>query len=203
MQGLASTPMNGNGNVTMNMPAGIVAGEQLMCVFSDVSTLTTPVTSSAGWTRSFIQTGPNTYYHLAVFTKIAVGGDTLVIDRGGNTALCAGHVFRVSGSKGFAISAGIQGNGGATVDPPLLTPPWGSKKTLWAALASLRSTNANITSYSAGYSQGANSYWSGLQDPCVSVAFRQLKTASEDPGLITYSASGADFAAVTIGFNPG
>jgi hypothetical protein len=129
LQSVATTMRNGgtgDQNVVMNMPAGIVAGDLLVCVFGfNDDTGAQVIGASAGWT--IVQTIPaGGNKGISLMKKTAVGGDTLTVTNNPNGRLSSGIVARVSGGVNLYYS-----QAGLTNTFPVLTPAGGLQNYLW------------------------------------------------------------------------
>lgn len=126
-------------NVTM--PATIVAGDLLLLLLGYTND---SITSVTGWTQLF--EGNSFSTHAAAYYKVAVGGDTATVVLGGAEQLAA-QVVRIQKNSYKAASFIESANSDATLDPPNLTPSWGSAKNLWLTIVAARALTCNITAY--------------------------------------------------------
>jgi len=168
--------VTGNDNVEVNFPAAF--------------TLLVEDNNSYGWIARF---------RLAYATAADVGSSVNITC--GTTNGMAGILFRVE-SPGAGIEASAPASG---INPPSLSPSWGSKNTLWIPVVGWRDTSTDfVTSAPSGYS-GFDSYEylnSGTPQPGIAGAYRTSTASSEDPGA--FGAGGTIDTAVsyTIAVEP-
>jgi hypothetical protein len=91
-----------------------------------------------------------------------------------------------------SISSGIEGTSvqqtTSTPDPPSLTASWGSAGNLWIAFVGSRGSRSLVsypTNYSLYQTQALNP--GGDDRGETFMAGRQLQTATEDPGIFSFS----------------
>lgn len=124
--------------------------------------------------------------------------------------------FVLSGARGWnSISTRVKGHldssppeaaqtggtTGANVDPPNLTPSWGSKPTLWLALGGVsKGDNQLITGTPTGYGRSVNS--PGQRNHVGQIvlrrAARNLTAASDNPSTMTSPDSAVAWIAATV-----
>lgn len=182
-------------SLTINLPSSISAGDLLIIALSikDNARILTNVPS--GFTRIGTVQGHNSGGESAVFYKSAAGseGATVAMTLGGSST--GGTVsLRITGWTGTP-----EKTSGSTLDPPSLTPSWGSAATLWLAVGGVGyATEPAITfptNYTTDNNQSANSY--------ASIGWRLNTAASEDPG--TFGQSGGTSvttSSFTVGIRP-
>jgi hypothetical protein len=181
---------NNNSNATshtVNLPAGIVANNMLVVVFSSDGNPT--ITFPAGWTPLFQQAN-GTAVKLGVWYKIAVGTEgatitvtTSVVERTAHTS------YRLSTVHAWQIMCGTATTGVTTQpNPPSSTPIYGAKDYLWIAVCGY-DVNRTVSTYPTNYANGRNDYANNAAGCGVGSARRELNATSEDPGVFTISAS--------------
>lgn len=139
----------------------------------------TLATSSAGWTK-LGQVITNSTATSAVFECNADSSSESITITTPSTTL-TWIAFRVSGtSLSHQLSTGAKGSS-ANANPPSLTPSAGTQDYLWVALSGL---DASTPAASAGPS-GYSNFFAVSQSCSAAIAFRQNRSASEDPGAFT------------------
>lgn len=116
-----------------DLPSGIVAGERLFLVVSGQATASRTITGPAGWTTLYNEAGTNNTRPVAVFTKIATGGEgsTAAISISNNTNI-ATIAFRVAG--GVANCEVSTRTSGASANPPVAAFTPSARAKLWLAV---------------------------------------------------------------------
>jgi len=134
--------------------------------------------------------------------KIATGneGSSATINMAGSAELVV-FVWVISGTSADGFEGGVRLDSGygTSVDPPALSPSWGSDKTLWIAYAGGLSDNAN--GYPTGFTQGRSSVSGGSTPAGVAAAELSLEAASVNPSAFTYPGF-KQRSARTLGFEP-
>ena len=202
----ASAETSQSTNVTshpMTMPAGITAGELLLCFFANDGSAT--VTWPGDWVPWF-STPSGTAARLSGAYKWAAGGDTLTVTTsvGENSA---GWVVRITGAHATTPpEVGVQNNNVTAVpNLPLFDPAgWAIEDTLWFGVVgcdgagTISAASSDFTAVGDGYARGtgtaANSAWCGLYQ-------RNEASASKDPQNWTISAV-EDWVATTVAVRP-
>ncbi|HIP80213.1 MAG TPA: hypothetical protein EYH07_17370 [Kiloniellaceae bacterium] len=105
-------------------------------------------------------------------------------------------------ANGIDVSS-INSQSTATPNPPSLSPSWGSAKTLWIAVATGQDDDAGINTYPANYTNGVHTISGGGANngASISTARRELKAASENPGVFNWDQSELTYALV-VGIRP-
>jgi hypothetical protein len=176
------------------MPATVEAGDRLLIFMTSGAngTITTP----AGW--SLVGSAGGSPKGLYVFSKIAVGnedGTSVTVATSGSVSTCAWRVLCVQGPHATEAPAFAQvANNFGTMDPPSLTPAWGSDENLWVA-AAWKATTA-IAGVPAGYTDGGQSANANANQR-VRVAYKVATAATEDPGVFEAGGS-VDRAVATV-----
>lgn len=190
----STTAVTGTTNVTMTMPASIVAGRLLMAVIGGAA-LTTM--SATGWTSTsrFGSAG----LAVTVLSKVAVGSDTMSVARSINSTVTA-LIYQIDTWSGDLADISSNGPSGTTLtNPPSLTPPGGAADYLWfAALFTTTTTVATVapTNYSNLLTvSNASSF-------ALNSASRSLNAATEDPGAFTDAATTTNNVAITAAVSP-
>lgn len=178
-----------DGSTTVvNMPPGIVAGNLLLVLAAHNNN---NLLAAAGWTSLALQAnGPNV--SLAIYAKIAVGGDTCTLtDSGDDTAALA---LRVIGHNVLNVATdiviGTTATGSSTNPNPPTSNPGIARDHLWIELFASEDDDNAGTYWSTNYTGVAQVESAQSTTSCmVSVAFRNLNAASENPGSMTMSGS--------------
>lgn len=137
-----------------------------------------------------------------VFAKHAESAsETLTIDNSANNANIQQISFAVKDSFYEAPASTVSTNELASAtntggNPPNLTPTWGSAKNLW--FAAIMTDNANISGTPANYTAETNNTPTAAR---LSVGYRQLEAASEDPDSFS-GPSGANRFSMTLAVRP-
>ncbi|MER9355575.1 hypothetical protein NKI61_20095, partial [Mesorhizobium sp. M0514] len=163
-------------NHDINMPAGVQSGDLLIIIFHCWAS-NTAFTLPSGWT----QVATNGSKSL-VLKKVSDGteGATQRIVTTTGTRDSAANAYRITNANG-AVEAAFS----STIDPPNVTPTWGSGNTLWIAAhldSGAHPTTANPTNYInsievSGAATSSAAYCSSCR--------RELAAASEDPGAFS------------------
>ncbi len=184
---------------TVNLPAGIAAGDRLLVLLTVDSSAT--ATTPTGWALlSGAPTVFGTSKLLTGFTKVASGseGATLSVTLSG-TASSAHTSYRISGaSSSVAPAFGAATGSSVNPDPPSLTPGT-TDDFLWIAVEANAGFSAGTRP--TGYSIPVDG-WSATS--AVSVGSDQKSTAAaaaEDPSAYTIS-SASGWAAWTVAIAP-
>jgi hypothetical protein len=179
---------------TVSLPAGISSGDLLIVILEVPGT----IASFTGYISLISGRGIGFLYY-----RIADGseGATTTFTTSAST-LSVHNTYRISGHQGTTPEATTA----AGLDPPSLTPTWGSADTLFIAaicatviFGSAGDITAAPTNYgslikSGELNDGVNRYRAGS-------AVRSLTGVSDDPGTFTVS-SYTDGDAFTIGVRP-
>jgi len=142
------------------------------------------------------QMGAGTDSAAWVGTKTATGseGSTVTIEVSPNSIYQNVLVWRIRDWTDVEVGGEAEGDATSDPNPVSFAPSWGSKETLWIALAGVGSTNTTIYTYPSGYSQGRVIYSSSSSHRSPAVACeRELVAASENPGafLLTNGSRGS------------
>lgn len=180
-----STSMETNGvtSHTVSLPANIVSGDLLIVLFCgrDVSSAT--INFPAGW--NIIKTGLNGSSEIFKSAyRVADGseGSTITVTTG-STGRSAHISYRITD-----YTSTPEGEVNSSINPPSLTPSWGTKDSLWIAVARL-SAHGGTPAAPANYSdlQDVNP----ARDTRGFSAVRNLNASSEDPGAFGGTAFGS------------
>src|SRR6185369_13158758 len=193
------------------MPATVNAGDLLLVFFSNrgasaIATVTTPT----GFTQLFSQvngTGANAV-RFGGYVKIAVGNEdgTSVNFATSADQQAAAQVYGIDADTWTGtlsdVVAGVASTGNSTtINPPALTPSWGSDMTLWLTAAG-HGREFALTSSPPNYSNTERSNSSTATGNCTTLsARRELTAASDDPGNFVI-ASAFQWVAQTIAVRP-
>ncbi len=176
-------------NHTVNLPAGIVAGELLVALFvtdGGASAVTWP-NEGTDWIQ-LLETASGGI-QLAAAYRIADGGEGASITVVTANALFSAYTtYRISGYS-LVPEVGISATGtSANPDPPSLTPSWGARNTLWFAIEG-NDDIKTVNAYPANYTDGRNDVGLNAGSSVgVGSARRELNAVSDDPGTFTLSA---------------
>ena len=185
-------------NHTVNLPAGIEAGDLLLAFFAsdDLPVITFP----GGWTQ-LIQTG-NVSSKFGAWYRVADGeeGATIVVTTDA-VQMTAHTTYRISGYSGVPLAGTATGTS-ANPNPPDLGPTWGAEDTLWF-VASSYGENLTVTAYPdpPDYTDGRNDLANHAEGCGVGTARQELNAVSEDPGTFTISAP-QTWVAATVAIAP-
>lgn len=184
---------------TVNLPAGIQAGDLLLVFFVCDAPATVDITFPEGWTL-VIERVTFPQCKTTCYKRIADGGEGATITVTTSVAEKSAHTsYRIISTTG--TTQGISRSGtDDSPDPPNLIPVWGAKDTLWFA-ATGYDYNRTITSYPTNYTDGRNDIADSTTGCGMGTARRELNAASEDPGVFTLSAADG-WGAFTVGIEP-
>lgn len=188
---------------TVNLPAGIQAGETLIVLFGLEGQ--GAVTFPGGWTKFFDKdTDVAGDRKLSCAWRKASGaeGGTITVTTG-TTDRSHHQSYRISGATDPTVrapeaTAGVDGSSDSP-DPDSLTPTGGAKDYLWLAIA----VTGSDTSFSAAPTNYTDLIGTGIGNIWVTPgsARRNLNAASEDPGVFTLPGS-LKWVAGTIAIHP-
>ncbi len=187
------------------MPLAINSGEKLLA-FSEVRTSGT-WTPPSGWNEDYSQLGGLSTGELTMFSKTADGTEDYTTQTWtastGTTAVW--QVIKVNSWHGTtAPEAATSSGDSVSVDPPNLSPSWGSENTLWIAVAGHTAISAAaFTAEPSGYSNFQNNGASTGGSACsIATAVKTATASSEDPGTFTAGGSNRYWACFTVGVRP-
>lgn len=186
-------------------PAGLVSGDLLLAVgaFYEGGEGRT-VTFPASITPLFNQEAPNNTCVAIVGYRFCDGSEGATFDFTSSAGtVSAGILLRITGAHPSTppeISAVVSGTA-TTVNPASLNPTgWDVEDTLWGVFGwHLRS--ATVSSYPTNYADNDHYQSSGASGVRAAIVTRELAAASEDPGVLTWSAS-VETGALTIAVRP-
>lgn len=178
---------------TVNLPAGITAGELLLMLISDSVLDDSMGPAASGWTLLGHANTSGNNGHGTLFYRIADGseGSTVTVTfTATNSSRMSAMVRRITNwhSTTPPEATIVAGGASTTPDPGALTPSWGAADTLWVAMVAGDSIFTGTTGYPATYADNREEF-SPTNNPCVAWATRNLNAASDDPGTFTVSAS--------------
>lgn len=200
-----NTTAGTNGTSTViNMPAGIVAGD-LLLVWDTNDATGTPRSQSGGsdWTR--ISTGANgTAISMAIFAKIAAGGDTLTL--AGAAQDFASVSARITGHGVTNVAVDIIIGTPATGTDAAPDPPdnvcGGPQDYLFLESFHADDDDDTATYWSTNYSAVAQIQSANSASSCLTgVGQRALSATSENPGTMALAAS-EEWVAQTLSIPP-
>lgn len=190
----------GSASATVQLPAGITAGEKLLIVgvigagaISDLA--------SAGWTvvsgmDGTVGAGPIALWKTATGSEGASASVTWTTSRGNRWTS-----FRIAGAHTAAPEAGSRAGptNNSNPDPGSVTPSWGSAASLFIPVVQVGTASNGVTGYPSGY---INQYSTGGSGTIGIGVCTLVKTAStEDPGTFTTTSS-ANWFSQTIAVRP-
>jgi hypothetical protein len=173
---------------TINLPPGIVNGDRVIVVIEHNfgNTVTTP----SGWTQIY-QTTTNIGHYAMYRDCNGSEGATVSVTFAVGTIVSA-MAFKIKGhDTSAAPEAGtMSASATTTVDPPAVTPSWGSSKQSLFIAAYARNGGPNaITAYPSGYFGSLMMAPENGQTRHIGTALRTATVASENPGVFTLSGS--------------
>ncbi len=177
------------GSRTITLPSGISNGD--LCLVFTRGITTDLASIPAGWTSGYFRLGPGGATSGRCIWRKCDGSEgtslSVTITGAGTGVRCV--AVRIAGSSGSPEFASTTVASAISVDPPNLSPTFGSRKTLWFA-AYVMST------YVSGYPP--TNYTDVISNATLSlrVASRNLQAASEDPPAITQALG--DYVAGTV-----
>ena len=189
---------------TVDLPAGIVAGDLLIVVFA-VRGNPGVTWGGTGFTEFFeVANGANHALALAYRQADGTEGATITVTTGASQK-SAHTAYRITGHVNPAThapeaSAGATGNSAAP-DPDSLSPTGGAKDYLWLAVLGWNQFGTTLTGYPTNYLNGITKTTSSGNSANVGSAERELNAASENPGAFTLSAS-EQWIAATVAVHP-
>lgn len=185
-----ATSISNTTTPSISLPSGIVAGD-IILIFASINTTTT-ITTPSGFTQLATNINSDRLY---IWAKVATGSEGTSISTTATAAVIQGYIsYRVSNtfgsvsSTGIAVSTVVTASGVTTIDPPSLTPSWGSANNLWIAVCNQdggdRDVSAYPTNYTLGQLQSGNTGPGASTD--VAACARILTASTEDPGVFTF-----------------
>ncbi len=174
-------------NHTVDLPAGIVAGNLILIFFAVDGD--PAITFPAGdWTEVFQQTG-NSLVRFGVWYRVADGTEGASIVVVTDVAEDASYTsYRITG-HGDIVEGGVAATANdANPNPPNLAPTWGAQNTLWFASVGYNDGPTIINAYPANYTDGRSDRAARGTAVGVGTARRELNAAAENPGTFTLSA---------------
>ena len=186
-------------NHTVNLPAGIVAGDLLIVVFTTDET--PAVTFPGGWINLFDTINGVSVRFTAEY-RIADGGEgaSIVVTTADNQ-MTSHTSYRISGYNGVP-EVGVSATGADnSPNPPNLTPSWGLRSTLWLSIAGYDGGTKTVNAYPANYTDGRNDRANNAEGSGTGSARREIGAVSDDPEVFTLSGVD-DWVANTIAIAP-
>jgi uncharacterized repeat protein (TIGR02543 family) len=193
----------------ISMPENVTAGDLLLIIFTNdgSATVTKPVEWRTLWNES---TG--SALRAGGYAKVAVGneGSTTVNFVTSSAEQAVAQVYKIQNwygtLDGIAVGSGVISTeaspGGTTANPPSLTPSWGEADTLWIPIVHT-STGRTIVSGSSGYSSLIMTRSSETTASGQIGSMRlNANTATEDPGIFTFSSTGVTSVSQTVAIAP-
>src|SRR5262245_33396418 len=188
---------------TVNLPAGISAGDVIVVIAGSNAGSTSSFTWPAGWEIGEQLSSDRV---LSVAARIATGSEGSSVNIT-SAASCAPVfiAYRITGAHGSTIPevAFTAQVNTATPDPPSITPSWGSADNLFIAATSRASSNGTPV-YPSGYTGSQINQTSLSGATACQMASRNLTAGSENPGTFSYTGGvSANSIAATIAVRPG
>ena len=187
-------------NHTVNLPAGVVAGDLLLVFFGTDGT--PAIAFPGGWTNLFQKDtfgAPDA--RGGAWYKVASASEddpfTVTTDAAEMTAYT---IYRITGYSEVPENGVATNGNSANPDPPNLVPSWGARNTLWFAME-LNDDNVTVNAYPANYGNGLNNVAANAEGVAIGSARRELNAVSDDPGVFTLSA-GQQWMSNTIAICP-
>lgn len=182
---------------SINMPSTVASGDLLLitAAFNDGYTPSVPSGWSVLFSDIFGTVPVFSYYKQANGTE---GGTTVTITTSGSQQLSA-QVTRIAAASYSGIpevSARAQPSGLAP-DPPALTPSWGARNTLWAAV--LGTTADSVSTYPL---PDNNSITVSGGAPKSALCYTSANTATLDPVAYTLSGTLPSNTVYTVAIRP-
>ena len=182
---------------TVSLPSGISAGDILVGTFYRGGNNTQTLTLPAGWTK-LIDEGPNgaQTYRVVVAWKIADGTEGTSMSVSSNLTSAQATrcvVARITGGISVECSAKANTGNATTIDPPSLSPSWGTAFNLFLTVC-VGTSNSALSSYPSGWNGETSTGPSAL-------ASLQSYASSANPGVFTVSAS-MGLTAYTLAVKP-
>lgn len=181
-------------NHAITLPAGIVAGQKLVVLFSSDGAPTCSTTST-GWVKVG-QASNSTVVTGAVFEKIATGSDALTINT--TTAEQSSHISARVSNAGTLYAASANGSS-TNSNPPSLTPAGGLNDYLWLSTRSGDST-VLATVPPANFSHLQSLAAAGTGGASSNIAERPFTGTVLDPG--TFTSASEQWVSWTIAIAP-
>lgn len=184
-------------NHTVNLPAGIDAGDLLLVFFAADRDPT--ITFPGGWTQLFQAGGvPVTF---GCWYRVASGGEGATITVATDASKMSAHTsYRITDYTGTP-EAGTPAIGcGQNHNPSGVTPTWGALNTLWFA-ADGYDGQEDIEGYPTNYLNGRNDFANNSQGCGVGTARRELNAVSDDPDTFA-TGNSVDYVATTVVVQP-
>lgn len=173
---------------TVSIPADSLSGELLLVFFSP-QTDPDGVTWPAGWTQYLIDENRTPFLYGAYRFADGTDGSSITVITGQNETTNH-NAYRISRANLQAPAVATADGSTTTPDPPSLSPSGGKNRYLWIAAAA----DGNLLT------AGPNNYEDYISNR-VGSAWRQIDTATEDPGTFTLS-SDTSWTTATVAVYP-
>lgn len=192
VESVALTDSSGSSgsDYNVNLPAGIVAGDLILCALSINNTTSTPITIPSGYSLLYSEVS-ETFITGVVFYKVAEGseGSQAVVGFNANNQAVA-RSYRISGFSGVPEVEVLAIGNSTTNLPPTITPSGGESDYLYLVFDHVDTYTANVTGYPNGYVN------TGTEQSATGAACRiawgekpTTATTSETPSAFTLSAT--------------
>jgi hypothetical protein len=161
-----------------------------------------------GWTAlaTDIDSGAGSRPNMYIYYKVADGSEGSSVTVTSNSSTWSAQLAYVitgwSGTPECAEDEFGHASGTAnTIDPPSLTPSWGSANTLWIVFGACNSATVNSgpSGYSGLSTVATTSH--GALAMVITTAWAQIAAASEDPGAFSLSTA-VQRVAATVAVKP-
>lgn len=198
-----STEESATSQHDISMPSGIVSGDLLFAFATLGATAINPLDTPSGWRQLFHIFDASScsagYYRIADGTEGA--GIQLQTYK---TDLSAHVALRVSTVGGPPEVAASSGGSTSTPDPGSLAPSWGARDNLWLIFEGHRNSSITVTpssGYGSAIAAATGSPTNSTDHARATVAQKALNASSDDPGVVTLSAT-ANPVVATIAVAP-
>lgn len=175
-------------------PSDVQNSDLIIVLLALDDTEASGTTSTSGWTLTRIASSEN---RLLVIRGWGSASWPLVVSH--DLEAAAWQVLRITGADDMPIvSSGTSGTG-SSVNPPNLNPGLGERDFLWIAAGAADRGGRHPTGAPSGYSDFlVQSSGTSNANAVVYHAYRQNRSASEDPGNFSGAPSNTEWVSVTI-----
>ena len=192
-------------SVTVNMPASISAGDLLIVICAQDAVGTITQSGGSDWTKLEQTNEGGSQVSQAMFAKIAAGGDSLTLTSTDSQDMAC-VAIRITGHGVSNVSTDITRGTPATgtdasPNPPNCNPAV-AKDFLWIECFAADDDDDTTPYESANYTAVAQIQSANSASSCLcAVAFRNLNTSSENPGVMALNAT-EEWIAQTLAISP-
>lgn len=182
------------------LPAGIVAGDQLIIFVHVSSASARTITAPDGWTEVFNIVGPGDVRRFACYRRTATGSEGATVSVSINANARFATVAYAVRDAQAAVEATTATGSGTNPDPPALFPTWGTAANLWITVAASPSATATVTP-PTGYDDTLSISTGNTVPAHIAAATRVVSSVSANPSAWTV-VSNANWAAATVAVRP-